>query len=61
MNGIGDGIGTGKSAYCTGVRQGNTELAISAISVVDHNFPESRKQKTNELPRRPILLVYIKH
>lgn len=38
-------------------RQGNIELAIFATSVVDQNFPECRKQKTNELPRRPILTI----
>lgn len=43
-----------------GLGQGNIQLAISVNSSVDHNFPECRKQKTNELPRRPIL-QYTKH
>ena len=38
-------------------RQGNIELAIFATSVVDPNFPECRKQKTKELPRRPFLTI----
>ena len=38
-----------------GLGQGNIQLAISVTSSVDHNFPECRKQKTIELPWRPIL------
>ena len=42
------------------VGQGSIQLTVFVISSVDHNFPECRKQKTIELPRRPIL-HYAKH